>query len=65
VPAGLEGKTLAASGIGARTGLNVIAVHAGGESITNPSADTELARGAELVMLGTLSQHQRFMEEYG
>jgi Trk K+ transport system NAD-binding subunit len=65
VPRSLEGKTLAESGIGARTGLNVIAVHAGGESITNPPATTELAPGAELVMLGTVGQHQSFTTEFG
>ncbi|MBW2386137.1 MAG: NAD-binding protein [Deltaproteobacteria bacterium] len=65
VPLDLAGKTLAESGIGATTGLNVIAVHAGGESITNPSASTELASGAELVMLGTVSQHQEFSNHFG
>jgi Trk K+ transport system NAD-binding subunit len=64
VPAALAGKTLAESGIGARTGMNVIALHLGGESITNPRASTELAAGAELVMLGTLAQHKRFGEVY-
>ena len=64
VPAELAGKTLAESGIGARTGLNVIAVRANGESTTNPRADTELAQGAELVMLGTLAQHQDFVGEF-
>jgi len=62
VPESLEGKTLANGGIGAKTGLNVIAVRAQGESITNPSAATELVRGAELVMLGSSAQHERFAE---
>ncbi len=65
VPAAIAGKTLAESGIGARTGLNVIAVNSGGESVTNPTADTELAAGAEIVMLGTLAQHQVFAEQFG
>lgn len=56
VPASLQGKTLAESGIGARTGLNVIAVRREGHSLTNPPASTELAAGAELVMLGTVAQ---------
>ncbi len=60
VPATLQGKTLAESGIGARTGLNVIAVRSNGRSITNPPADTELTRDAELVMLGTGPQHREF-----
>jgi voltage-gated potassium channel len=64
VPARLAGRTLAKSGIGASTGLNVIAVHTGGESVTNPPAQTELAAGAELVMLGTVAQHQEFIEKF-
>ncbi|MBW1883302.1 MAG: NAD-binding protein, partial [Deltaproteobacteria bacterium] len=62
VPAVLEGKTLADSGIGARTGLNVIAVRTDGVSVSNPVADTELGRGARLVMLGTIEQHQSFVK---
>ncbi|MGI9591115.1 MAG: potassium channel family protein [Myxococcota bacterium] len=62
VPSALAGKTLADSGIGARTGLNVIAVRADGASITNPPSDTELAPEAELVMLGTVAQHQSFVK---
>ncbi len=65
VPEALEGKTLAESGIGARTGLNVIALRAGGGSVTNPPADTELLRGAEMVMLGTVPQHQAFAKIFG
>ena len=65
VPPTLEGKTLSESGIGAETGLNVIAVHAAGPSITNPPPSTELACGAELVMLGTVAQHQLFTEHFG
>jgi len=60
----LVGKTLAESGIGAKTGLNVIAVRVDGTSLTNPAADTELARDGELVMLGTVAQHRRFTEVF-
>lgn len=62
VPATLVGKTLADSGIGAQTGLNVIAVRADGISITNPASDTDLGRESELVMLGTIAQHQTFVK---
>jgi voltage-gated potassium channel len=64
VPPAIEGKTLAESGIGAQSGLNVIAVRVNGTSITNPPADTELGRGAELVMLGTIPQHQEFVKRF-
>ena len=62
VPEPLAGKTLAESGIGARTGLSVIAVRADGLLVTNPTADTELTHGAEMVMLGTVAQHQGFVK---
>jgi len=64
VPASLAGKSLAQSGIGASTGLNVVAVQVDGTSITNPPAGTELPAGAELVMLGTASQHQSFNDHF-
>jgi Trk K+ transport system NAD-binding subunit len=64
VPSSLAGKRLGESGIGARTGLNVIAVRHGGVSKTNPSADTELPLAAELVMLGTAEQRQHFVRTF-
>jgi Trk K+ transport system NAD-binding subunit len=64
VPPAIAGRTLAQSGIGAQSGLNVIAVRVNGTSITNPPADTELDRGAELVMLGTIPQHQAFVKRF-
>ena len=39
-----------------------VAVRRDGDSVTNPAADTELARNAELVMLGTVIQHQTFVK---
>jgi len=63
-PGKLEGKTLAESGIGAETGLNVIAVRTHGVSTTNPPASTPLEPGAELVMLGTVSAHQTFVKRF-
>jgi Trk K+ transport system NAD-binding subunit len=62
VPSPLAGKQLGESGIGARTGLNVIAVRHAGVSKTNPSARTELPQDAELVMLGTAEQRQHFVQ---
>ncbi|MAG29417.1 MAG: potassium transporter TrkA [Deltaproteobacteria bacterium] len=61
IPDSLVGKTLASSEIGAKTGLNVIGLRAGGEFVTNPIASTELEEGCELVMLGTAEQYQRFL----
>ena len=65
VPPALAGKTLAESGIGASTGLNVIAVQHDEATTTNPSAETELPRDGELVMIGTAEQHRRFGQTFG
>jgi Trk K+ transport system NAD-binding subunit len=62
IPAGLVGKPLAASGIGAATGLNVIAIRDNGELVANPPATTLLPAAGELVMLGTAEQRQKFLD---
>jgi K+/H+ antiporter YhaU regulatory subunit KhtT len=36
-----------------------------GELVTNPPADIQLDRGAELVMLGDAEQRQEFVEHFG
>lgn len=59
VPMSLAGTTLRSSEIGARTGLNVIAVRRAG-ILRTPSADTELEQGAVLIALGTPEQHMEF-----
>ncbi len=61
VPDHLVGKALAASQIGAQTGLNVIGIRTNGELVTNPAASAELEDGSELVMIGTAEQRQRFL----
>jgi Trk K+ transport system NAD-binding subunit len=65
LPRSLHGRTLAETGIGARTGLNVIAVQHNGELVTSPAAETRLEQGAELVMLGDAEQRQEFVEHFG
>ncbi len=65
LPAALAGRRLGESGIGAETGLNVIAVQQNGEVITNPPAATTLPEGGELVMLGSPEQREHFAARYG
>ncbi len=65
LPRTLHGKPLAETGIGERTGLNVIAVQHNGEVRTNLSASTELVPGTELLMLGSSKQRQEFAEVFG
>jgi Trk K+ transport system NAD-binding subunit len=61
----LSGKTLAQSGIGAKSGLVVIAIEEDGKTMTNPSAQTPLSPSARLLMLGTNEQRERFNELFG
>ncbi len=64
LPKPLHGKTLADSGIGARTGLHVIAIQQNGQTITNPPASTILTPSAELVVLGSIDQREDFKEKF-
>jgi Trk K+ transport system NAD-binding subunit len=60
-PERLHGKQLGDSGIGASTGLNVVAIREDGALTPNPPASTELVEGSELVMLGSAAQRQAFL----
>jgi Trk K+ transport system NAD-binding subunit len=64
LPAALEGKTLAESGLGARLGLNVIAIETEGATTPAPRATEMLTKGMRLFMIGTSDQHQAFQEEF-
>lgn len=64
LPPTLDGKTLAESGIGARTGLVVIGIQQDGTFVGNPPASTRLEHGAELVLLGDTDDRQRFVQTY-
>jgi voltage-gated potassium channel len=65
LPAVLHGRTLSESGIGARTGLNVIAVQKDGMLVTNPPASLRLEPQSELVMLGSPQQRKAFAAAFG
>jgi voltage-gated potassium channel len=64
LPPSLADKTLTEAGIGARTGLNVIAIQRNGRVETELGRDLRLPRGAELVVLGSIEQRMRFRELY-
>jgi Trk K+ transport system NAD-binding subunit len=64
LPVRLAGRTLAESGIGARTGLNVITLRQNGQVINNPPAATLLEPGAEIMLFGTAAQRQAFHREF-
>lgn len=65
VPEALAGRTIAEGGIGARTGLAVIAVQTQRGLTTNPPASTVLEAGGDLLMLGSPDQRETFEEVYG
>jgi len=60
VPASLAGRRLRDTGIGEKTGLNVVALQRPGGSVENARADSLLDAEAELVMLGTSEQRREF-----
>jgi Trk K+ transport system NAD-binding subunit len=65
VPTALAGKTLAEAEIGARTGLNVIAIQRNGRVDTELGRELRLPNDSELVALGSTEQRMRFSEAYG
>ena len=65
LPPSLEGKTLAETEIGARTGLTVIALQRNGEVTTDLSASTVLTPEAELLVLGDPQQREGFAGLFG
>ena len=64
VHAALAGKTLGESGIGAETGLNVIAIQKPDGSALNPTSTMVLDAGCELVMLGNTEQRGEFRRRF-
>jgi K+/H+ antiporter YhaU regulatory subunit KhtT len=64
VPASLVGKPLRDSAIGSRTGLSVVALDRGGQMETQLTAETVLARGSSLLMLGSRDQRKAFLDAF-
>ena len=65
LPRGLAGRSLIEADIGARTGLNVIALLAAGDEVQLPSAQTRLAAGSTLIAVGAAEDRERFREAFG
>ena len=65
IPESLAGRSLAETQLGARTGLNVIAVETAEGFTANPPADLPLPAQGKLLALGCSGQRQRFREEFG
>ena len=64
VPGTLQGKTLAQSEIGARTGLTVVALKTSEKLVTRLSPDTTLEPGTHLVLIGSEEQIDTFEKIY-
>ena len=64
LPPTLHGKSLAETGIGARTGLTVIALERDGHVVTHLPPTTVLTRDAHLLMMGDAHQRRDFVEIY-
>lgn len=64
LPPALIGKTLEESQIGARTGLIVLALQVGEQTITNLTPTTVLGENSQLTMLGTTEQRQAFIDTF-
>jgi voltage-gated potassium channel len=64
VPESLAGKSLGESEIGARTGMNVVAIEEGEEVRTSLGASTVLSHGAHLMMIGSHEQLEDFRARY-
>jgi len=64
VPRSLQGRRLADSGIGSRTGMSVVAVERDGSLVTGLTAETVLPEKASLIMLGSLDQRRTFAEQF-
>ncbi|HVR29120.1 MAG TPA: NAD-binding protein [Thermoanaerobaculia bacterium] len=65
VTSALDGKTLAQSAIGARTGINVIGINDGADSVVNPPATRTLEAGQSLLAVGTAEQRAEFAKLFG
>ncbi|MCM4166095.1 Glutathione-regulated potassium-efflux system protein KefC [Arenibacter antarcticus] len=64
IPKSLEGKSLAESRIGSKTGLSVIAIKENSQVVTLISSNTILPHGAEIVMLGNIEMKLKFNKIY-
>ncbi len=60
VPPSLAGRTLAETAIGTRTGLNVIAIQDGTDTVSLPAADTRMTAGTTLIAVGGADDRERF-----
>jgi len=64
VPESLDGVTLSESEIGALTGLTLVALNNGAETVTELGPSMEFESGMELLLIGSDAQLEAFIDEY-
>lgn len=64
VPPRLASRTIGDSAIRTETGCTVIAFEFDGKRVVNPSRDTLLPAGAEVVLIGTLEAEEKFVRRF-
>ena len=64
VPASLAGKSIAESGVREQTGCTIVAVRGDDGLVINPTPDTRLVAGREMILVGSLESEQRFLERF-
>jgi Trk K+ transport system NAD-binding subunit len=64
VPPPLAGKTLGQCGVGARTGLQIVAIRRHGHAEPSPGVASVLHEGDELLVVGTSAQRSAFAREF-
>jgi Trk K+ transport system NAD-binding subunit len=62
VPQALVGRSLRESDIGAKTGLNVVAIESHGDLLSNPPPDLPLDAESQLFAIGSSDQRRRFYD---
>jgi Trk K+ transport system NAD-binding subunit len=65
VPPSLVGRSLLESEIGAKSGLNVVAIETNGHLLSNPSADALLDADGQLYAIGSSEHRRRFQDLFG
>lgn len=65
LPESLAGKTIAETGIRARTGCTIIAVDSGGALNVNPDPNMVLPDGADIILIGSAESEDRFLHLFG
>jgi len=64
-PDALVGKTIAESAVRSSTGCSIVALRKPSGIEINPTPDSVLAPGSEIVLIGTVDDENRFLNTYG